>query len=150
MPSVDFVVESELSRSVRVQQLEAMFDVPPADKVTLHWKGDFPIDDDDDPWNVGLIVGPSGSGKSSIMRHVFGEHVPLTWGAKSVVDDFDASLSMQDVAGACQAVGFNTIPAWIRPHRVLSTGEQFRVDLARRLLELPDPIVVDEFTSVVD
>jgi hypothetical protein len=33
---------------------------------------------------------------------------------------------------------------------VLSTGERFRVELARHLLEDADPIVVDEFTSVVD
>jgi GNAT superfamily N-acetyltransferase len=33
---------------------------------------------------------------------------------------------------------------------VLSNGEKFRVDLARRLLEGGDRIVVDEFTSVVD
>jgi ABC-type ATPase with predicted acetyltransferase domain len=38
----------------------------------------------------------------------------------------------------------------MKPQAVLSNGERFRVDLARRLLELPDPIVVDEFTSVVD
>jgi GNAT superfamily N-acetyltransferase len=38
----------------------------------------------------------------------------------------------------------------MRPFGVLSTGERFRVDIARRMLELPDPVVVDEFTSVVD
>ena len=48
------------------------------------------------------------------------------------------------------AVGFNTIPAWLRPYGVLSNGEKFRVDLARRLLEGGDLIAVDEFTSVVD
>ena len=38
----------------------------------------------------------------------------------------------------------------MRSYDVLSTGEKFRVDVARRMLELPDPIVIDEFTSVVD
>lgn len=59
---------------------------------------------------------------------------------------------MRDVSAACQAVGFNTIPAWLRPYRVLSTGERFRVDLARRLAESNpgDTLLVDEFTSVVD
>jgi GNAT superfamily N-acetyltransferase len=38
----------------------------------------------------------------------------------------------------------------MRPHAVLSNGERFRVDLARHLVEDVDPIVVDEFTSVVD
>jgi GNAT superfamily N-acetyltransferase len=38
----------------------------------------------------------------------------------------------------------------MRPYAVLSNGERFRVELARRLLEDGDPVVVDEFTSVVD
>jgi GNAT superfamily N-acetyltransferase len=61
------------------------------------------------------------------------------------------------------AVGFSSPPAWLRPFHVLSTGQQFRVMLARLLAEAWDdhlrsdtpgyktpPIVCDEFTSVVD
>lgn len=125
-----------------------MFDVPPQDKARLEWSVEVPAISDS--WSVGLIVGPSGSGKSSVMRKVYGEVPRLAWSAASVVDDFARSLTVQQVTDACSAVGFNTIPAWLRPFGVLSNGERFRVDLARRLLELPDPIVVDEFTSVVD
>jgi len=148
MPSVDLVVETDISNSTRVKQLSAMFDVPLVEKARLQWRGDIPIEGLD--WNIGLIVGPSGSGKSTIARRVFGEHVTFEWNGASVIDDFDKRFSMQDISSVCQAVGFNTIPAWLRPYRVLSTGERFRVDLARRLLELPDPIMCDEFTSVVD
>jgi ABC-type ATPase involved in cell division len=150
MSRVDLIVESEPSRSARAQQLSAMFDVPPVDKCRMEWHGEIPIEAGD--WNVGLIVGPSGCGKSSIARDLFGAdyHPDLEWHGKSVVDDFSLKLSMEQVTQACSAVGFNTIPAWLRPFRVLSNGERFRVELARRLLELPDPIVVDEFTSVVD
>lgn len=145
---IDVVVESPTSTSARARQVSAMFDVPVEKKCRLQWKLDLPIEADD--WNVGLVVGPSGSGKSTVMRHVWGEPQKLAWGAPSVVDDFSSSMSMEDVSSACGAVGFNTIPAWMRPYAVLSNGEQFRVDLARRILELPSPIVVDEFTSVVD
>ncbi len=150
MPSIDFVVETKISRSGRARQLEAMFDVPAAEKCSIRWQGDFPIEGDD--WNVGLIVGPSGSGKTSIARQTFGNHYhpQLHWNGASVIDDFSAALSIDAISKACQAVGFNTIPAWLRPYSVLSNGEKFRVEMARRLLELPDPIVVDEFTSVVD
>lgn len=148
MPAVDIVVESDLSRSVRVRQLEAMFDVPAQDKCRLSWQGDIPYESFD--WNVGLIVGPSGCGKSTILRHAFGEPAHPTWPGKSVIDDFDPSASMEDISAICQAVGFNTIPAWMRPYSVLSNGERFRVELARRLLEDTDLIIVDEFTSVVD
>jgi len=146
---VDLVIDTTLNRSTRIQQLEAMFDVPAAAHQHLKWSGDFPHDAQ--PWQIGLIVGPSGSGKSTLLRHVFGEPQPLTWGTGSVVDDFDARLSIGDIADVCSAVGFNTIPAWMRPKHVLSNGEQFRVEIARRLLEAgSEPIVVDEFTSVVD
>lgn len=147
---IDIAVESTLSDSSRVQQLSAMFDVPPAEKSRIEWHGDLPIEEFD--WNIGLIVGPSGCGKSTIARQMFADHfeVALNWGSASVIDDFSRSLKMEQISGACQAVGFNTIPAWMRPFQVLSNGERFRVELARRILELPDPIVVDEFTSVVD
>jgi ABC-type lipoprotein export system ATPase subunit/GNAT superfamily N-acetyltransferase len=145
---IDVTVESEVSASIRARQVSAMFDVPPSEKTTLRWQADLPIEST--PWNVGLIVGPSGSGKSTITKSVFGTEPQMAWGAKSVIDDFAAGASVADIADVCQAVGFNTIPAWLRPFAVLSNGEKFRVDLARRVLELPDPIVVDEFTSVVD
>ncbi len=148
MPTVDLVVESPVSTSTRARQVCSMFDVPPQEKARLEWSVNVPALTED--WSVGLIVGPSGSGKTSVMRQVYGEMPPLPWGAASVVDDFASALSAQQVTDACGAVGFNTIPAWLRPFAVLSNGEKFRVDLARRLLELPDPIVVDEFTSVVD
>lgn len=148
MPTVDVVVETEISTSLRARQVGAMFDVPVAQKCRLEWKLDFPFDVN--PWNVGLIVGPSGSGKSTVMRQVFGEPIKFTWSGVSMVDDFAPRLTMESITGACSAVGFNTIPAWMRPFSVLSNGEQFRADLARRLLEVSDPVVVDEFTSVVD
>lgn len=148
MPAIDFTLTTDISGSARVKQLGAMFDVPPAEKAVLHFRADMPIEAE--PWSVGLIVGPSGSGKSSIVNRIFGGEKALRWGKPSVIDDFPAGRSMEEIAAVCQAVGFNTIPAWMRPYKVLSNGERFRVELARRMLECPDPIVVDEFTSVVD
>ena len=149
MPRVDLVVESPLSQSTRARQLEAMFDVPTAEMARLEWHGDLPLDVK--PWHVGLIVGPSGCGKSTILNGTFGAPKELAWGGASVIDDFAPTLSMKEISAACQAVGFNTIPAWLRPYDVLSNGERFRVSLARRLLEAGDELItVDEFTSVVD
>lgn len=87
-----------------------------------------------------------------VAEELFGANIstPLVWKGGAVVDDFATPLSMSAIAEVCQAVGFNTIPAWARPFKVLSNGEKFRVELARRLVEQENPIVVDEFTSVVD
>lgn len=143
-------VSTSLNRTFRVQQLEAMFDVPPQEKLSLQWDVDLPLEDKH--WNVGLICGPSGCGKSTIAKTIFTDHYhpSLRWATASVIDDFDQALAIDTITNALQSVGFNTVPSWMRPYKVLSTGERFRVDVARRLVELKSPVIVDEFTSVVD
>ena len=148
MSSFDFVVESSIKITPRIMQLSAMFDCPIQERPRLAWSGELP--DVSEEWTIGAIVGPSGSGKTQILNHVYGASKELTWTAASVIDDFDMKYSMTEVAEVCQAVGFNTIPAWMRPYGVLSNGEQFRVEVARRLLSEDEIIVLDEFTSVVD
>jgi GNAT superfamily N-acetyltransferase len=148
MRSIDLVVETKLERTARVKQLSGMFDVPAQEKLSHHWQGEIPIDERD--WNVGLIVGPSGAGKSSVSRQLFGEEKKFDWAARSVIDDFGKQYPIAAIAEICSAVGFNTIPSWMKPHAVLSTGEKFRVELARHLLEGGDLIMIDEFTSVID
>ena len=145
---VDLVLDTPISRSSRARQLEAIFDVPSSERSKVEFHGDIPFEDE--PWNVGLIVGPSGAGKTRVSEALFGERQELDWAAASVIDDFDKGLGIGDITDACKSVGFNTIPAWLRPYAVLSNGEKFRVELARHLLSSADPIVVDEFTSVVD
>ena len=147
---IDLSLECAVDNSIRIQQISAMFDVPIAQKSKVEWHGDVPIDRE--PWSVGLIMGPSGCGKSSIARQLFGDRFEpsLNWSDRAVVDDCGGDMSVQAICEAFSSVGFNSIPSWTRPFRVLSNGEKFRVELARRLLELPDPIVMDEFSSVVD
>jgi ABC-type lipoprotein export system ATPase subunit len=149
MPSIDLLKECEVSRSIRARQVEALFDVPVQEKTTLRWRGDLPIEADD--WQIGLIVGPSGCGKSSIAQEIFKKHYhpQLKYVEKCVLDDVEEE-DVEKITRIFNAVGFGTIPAWLRPYSVLSNGERFRADLARRLLDLESPIVVDEFTSVVD
>jgi|TARA_Y100001938_G_scaffold151210_1_gene247548 ABC-type ATPase involved in cell division/GNAT superfamily N-acetyltransferase len=95
-------------------------------------------------FNIGLIVGASGSGKSSLLKE-FGQEENIVWDKnKAVCSHFDSPEEAQE---RLSCVGFNTIPSWMRPYHVLSTGEKFRSDLARRV---KDNAVIDEFTSVVD
>lgn len=148
MTKVDFTVETRLTRTPRVKQLSGMFDVPAREKLSHHWEGEVPLGER--PWKVGVIVGPSGSGKTSVKRQLFGEDRAFEWRADSVIDDFSKALSIDEITKACSGVGFNTIPSWMKPYGVLSTGEKFRVELARHLVEGGELIVVDEFTSVVD
>ena len=61
MPSFKHVIELPYNPSFRSQKVAGMFDVPTADKLHREWTVDLPIEDR--KWNVGLIIGPSGSGK---------------------------------------------------------------------------------------
>lgn len=98
----------------------------------------------DRDFSLGIIVGPSGSGKSTLLKD-FGEEEEISWNPEeAVVAHFETAEEAQEKFAA---VGFNSIPSWLRPYHVLSNGEQFRANLARRL---KDNAVVDEFTSVVD
>ena len=69
--------------------------------------------------------------------------------AKSVIDDMPKNCTMEEIERTFYAVGFGSVPSWLKPYHVLSNGEKMRVDLARAILE-NDFFVFDEFTSVVD
>lgn len=151
MPRIDHIVETDISETLKTVKLRALFDVPPQEKARLEWHADLPIEERE--WNIGLIVGPSGCGKTQLASKLWPMQSEYDWPpTDAVIDAFPSELSVEEIASVCSAVGFNTIPAWLRPYRVLSNGEQFRVTLARRLSEVGEDevCVVDEFTSVVD
>jgi ABC-type ATPase with predicted acetyltransferase domain len=95
-------------------------------------------------FNIGVIVGGSGSGKSTLLSEFGEETYPLWEPNKAIVSHFDTP---DESINKLTAVGLNSIPSWHKPYHVLSTGEQFRADLARKIR---DGAVIDEFTSVVD
>ena len=98
----------------------------------------------EEDFSIGVIYGSSGSGKSSILKQ-YGDEEELVWdNNKSIASHFD---SVEDAIERLGAVGLNTVPTWAKPRKVLSNGEGFRCDLARRL---GSNIVIDEFTSVVN
>jgi GNAT superfamily N-acetyltransferase len=153
-------VQSPIEETPRVQKVRGIFDLA-AEKVSaVSWDVRLPLDEK--PWHLGLVVGPSGCGKSTIARHLWpGAVVTLTAGAEqpfawperqSILDAFPAGMPVKEVIELLSSVGFSSPPAWLRPYHVLSTGQQFRAALARLLAcpPAPGPVVVDEYTSVVD
>jgi len=153
MPSAHIIRQIEIARTPRVVQVEALFDVPPSPVSRESWDVDMPLDDRD--WNVGLIVGASGTGKSTIARELFGAQKldELKWHDDlPVVDEFPEDMAIKDVVKLMTSVGFGSPPNWLRPYHVLSTGEQFRASVARAIAESAQQeiVVIDEFTSVVD
>lgn len=145
----DFTLSAPTPTSFRAAKVRGMFDVPATEVVERRIRGSLPIEDM--PWSVGVIVGASGSGKSTIASRLFGDHLVsgFDWSPGCFLDSFPTACTPQQVVDALIAVGFSSPPSWQLPFAALSTGQKFRAELARAILSR-DFLVYDEFTSVVD
>lgn len=137
--------------SYRAQRVKSLFNAE--DGSTFKTEVNINIEDLD--WGIGLIVGASGSGKTSIGKQFFGDNkiydLYANWDcSKPIVDCILSDGNFDTATGALAAVGLGDVPSWLRPFNALSNGQQFRAGLARLVTEAPDEVVVDEFTSVVD
>lgn len=143
----NFDKKSKIDETFRVQKIRSMFDLQNKETIE-HFEGqiDFP-----EKWQIGVIVGASGTGKTTIARNIYGAKVDekFEYFHTSVIDDMPESASLDEITKTFYAVGFGSTPSWLKPYSVLSNGEKMRVDLANRLLR-SDEAIIDEFTSVVD
>ena len=95
-------------------------------------------------FGIGVIVGASGTGKSTLLGD-FGEYRQPEWdNDRSIASHFPSAEAAVELLSAA---GLMSLPEWVKPYSVLSTGQKFRADLAR---SIKDYAVIDEFTSVVD
>lgn len=149
---IDIAHPARKTGTFRTNAIASMFNTDTPESRAFTLSADLPIEGND--WSVGVIVGPSGSGKSSIGRRIFGPRAvyqPRGWPKDTaIVDAIAPDRPMVEVTGALAAVGLGSVPAWLRPYSVLSNGERFRADLARVVIDRPGRVVIDEFSSVVD
>lgn len=144
---VDIILTSSIQQDDYTKAACEMFDVPPSDSVQTIIKDNLSVPKDD--WNVGLIVGASGSGKTTLLKK-FGSPYEHAWDSRPVISNL-SSVDPKKATEILCAVGLSSVPSWLRPYSCLSTGEQFRADLAYALSRVHgDIICLDEFTSVVD
>lgn len=147
MPHFDIVKTNEIKNTFRVSKIQADFDIK-FEHANEHFVGDIELPE---KWEIGVIVGGSGTGKTTIAKQLFGDEyiTNFEYSANSVIDDMPKSKNIEEITKMFYSVGFGSVPSWLKPYNVLSNGEKMRVDLARALLER-DFVVFDEFTSVVD
>lgn len=147
MPHFDIIRETKPVKSFRTESIKGQFDLN-IETVREEFNGNIDIEGKD--WSVGLIVGSSGSGKSTIAGQLFPEMAHFEYDNRSVIDNMPEGRSTEEITKTFNSVGFATVWSWLKPYHVLSNGEKMRVDLARAILTDNDTIVFDEFTSVVD
>lgn len=147
MQNFNIIKKSEIDKTFRVAKVMSDYDVK-IEHSNENFVGELNLPQ---KWNIGLIVGASGTGKSTIAKYLFSDYYVnnFEYKAKSVIDDMPKNVKVEDIEKMFYAVGFGSVPSWLKPYNVLSNGEKMRVDLARALLE-KDIICFDEFTSVVD
>lgn len=142
--NIDRINEPEITYNVKY--ILSKFDMNEVNKQSFKGEIDLGFD-----WNVGLIVGNSGTGKSTISKELFGENymTELNYDEKAIIDNF-GDKGPDEIIDMLTNVGLSSTTTWLKPYSVLSGGEKMRCDLARCLLSDKDLIVFDEFTSVVD
>jgi ABC-type Mn2+/Zn2+ transport system ATPase subunit len=133
-------------KSFRVAQLYDQFDLS-ENSFEERFEGDIDLEKE---WQIGVIAGKSGTGKSTIAKELFADYFfTPEYREKCVIDDFP-KMDSAELFSVLSSVGFSSPPSWLKPYSVLSNGEKMRVDLARAICESKDIIVFDEYTSVVD
>ena len=110
------------------------------------------LDDIDNfDWNIGVIVGGSGSGKTTILNQL-GKIKNIKFDKeKPLISNFDW-LEPKDATRLLTSMGLSSVPTWLRPFHLLSNGEQYRATMAYLVgsAREGETILVDEFTSVVN
>ena len=104
-----------------------------------------------DNWNILLICGKSGSGKSTILREVYGDVKPIEYDyTKCVISQFPR-LTEEETCDLLASIGLASVPTWLRKPQELSNGERARLDIAKAIYDANGGVVVlDEYTSVVN
>jgi len=148
MPTFDIIKETTPDKSFRVSSIIGKFDIQ-SNTITERFSGNIEPGDD---WQIGIIVGKSGTGKTTIAKQLYPDAyiTNFEYNNTSIMDDMPQDKSVDDITKTFSAVGFSSPPSWLKPYEVLSNGEKMRVNLANAIMRDNDLFVFDEFTSVVD
>lgn len=109
----------------------------------------------DKDFNIFLICGRSGSGKSTILRYVADKDInmPSYDNEKCVISQFP-SLTEEQACDLLSGVGLSSVPIWLRKPNQLSNGEKARLDVCKSIYDASENgeniVFIDEFTSVVN
>jgi ABC-type ATPase with predicted acetyltransferase domain len=137
---------SNLPDTFKTCYIKSKFDIQ-CNQIIEHFEGELNLPDQ---WNIGVIVGSSGTGKTTIANDIFGITTKKEYDNLPIIESINSNKTIDEIVDVFNKVGFSSPPSWLKPYNVLSNGEKMRVDIASAILSQNDIIVFDEFTSVVD
>ena len=148
--NIEVILKSEVNKEFRCQVAANSLDIDVEKKSIHHLK----IDNINipDKWNIGLVYGNSGSGKTTMIKHLFGDkifEVKLDED-KPIINQLPEDMSYEDCAKMLNGIGLNSVPCWIRPVKTLSNGQRARAEAVYLMTQSDEIIFIDEWTSVVD
>tara|TARA_R110002020_G_C16250215_1_gene769749 strand:- start:321 stop:1442 length:1122 start_codon:yes stop_codon:yes gene_type:complete len=147
---VEVILKSDVNKKFRCQVAANSLDIDVEKKSIHHLK----IDNINLPekWNVGLVYGNSGSGKTTMIKHLFGENIfdVKLDETKPIINQLPKELSYEECAKLLNGIGLNSVPCWIRPINTLSNGQKARAEAVYLMTKSKDVVFIDEWTSVVD
>lgn len=145
---MDIVLKSTIERDAFVDYVAEAFDIQNVAESVTRVTNNLYLPES---WNIGVIYGGSGTGKSTLLR-TFGEiKTPTFDPTKPLISNFDFTTP-ENAANILSSMGLASVPSWLRPFHTLSNGEQDRARIAWLIgsASNDDVVLIDEFTSVVD
>jgi ABC-type lipoprotein export system ATPase subunit len=148
--TIDIKLESPVYSNFRCQVAANSLDIDVAKKNTHILKIENVVIPE--IWNVGLIYGASGSGKTTAIKHLFGENIFQTIinEDEPIINQLPEHLSYEECAALLNGIGLNSVPCWLRPVKTLSNGQRARAEAVLLMCQDSKFIFIDEWTSVVD
>lgn len=146
----EVILKSAIENDEFTQYVYDAFDIQNTEETAVRVRYDL-SEANNFEWNIGVVFGSSGSGKTTILKEL-GELAPSEFDPnKPLISNFDW-LEPSEAAKLLTSMGLSSIPTWLRPYRFLSNGEQYRAELAYKVGKAKegDTILIDEYTSVVD
>lgn len=145
---MDIILKSTIERDAFVDYVAEAFDIQNVAESVTRVSNNLYLPES---WNIGVIYGGSGTGKSTLLR-TFGEiKTPTFDPTKPLISNFDFTTP-ENAANILSSMGLASVPSWLRPFHTLSNGEQDRARIAWLIgsASNDDIVLIDEFTSVVD
>ena len=146
----NIVLKSKVNQDEYTDYVKEAFDLRVDDMAVVDIPNNLHLDKIE-KWNIGVICGASGSGKSTILKSIGEVRDCVFDDKKPLISNFD-NMTPKDASSLLCSMGLASVPTWIRPFNTLSNGEKYRAELAKKVSMggADDIILVDEYTSVVD